>query len=199
MLNGVSGATTLDRVTCCNLFGQHEFGAQVVCEVVDFRPDEQSVPVAYHSMDRFIQFALAATHQAVHDAHLNLEVVDCRRTGVSLATAICGTQTLDLEFTRATDQGKASLRSQGISPHLYAAAMGNSAALAIASRYGFQGECTTLSTASIAASDASNYAYNCIAYRDHDVMIAGASEAPITLISNKARLAEARIRRRNDA
>jgi len=63
--------------------------------------------------------------------------------------------------------------------------MGNSAALAIASRYGFQGECTTLSTGCIAGSDASNYAYDCIAYGDHDVMIAGASEASITPISNK--------------
>ncbi len=183
LLNGVSGATTLDRVTCCDLFGQHEFGAQVVCEVVDFHPDEQSVPVAYHSMDRFIQFALAATHQAVHDAHLDPEVVDCRRTGVSLATAICGTQTLDLEFTKATDQGKEPLRSQGVSPHLYAAAMGNSAALAVASRYGFQGECTTLSTGCIAGIDAINYACDCIAYGDHDVMITGASEAPITPIT----------------
>jgi 3-oxoacyl-(acyl-carrier-protein) synthase len=183
LLNGVSGATTLDCVKCCNLFGQHEFGAQVVCEVVDFRPDEQSVPATYHSMDRFIQFALAATHQAVHDAHLDLEVVDCKRTGVSLATAICGTQTLDLEFTKATNQGKEPLRSQGVSPHLYAAAMGNSAALAIASRYGFQGECTTLSTGCIAGIDAINYAYDCIAYGDHDVMIAGASEAPITPIT----------------
>jgi len=69
LLNGASGATTLDRVTCCSLFGQHEFGAQVVCEVVDFQPDEQSVPSAYRSMDRFIQFALAATHQAVQDPY----------------------------------------------------------------------------------------------------------------------------------
>ena len=183
LLNGVSGATTLDSVTCCNLFGQHEFGAQVVCEVGDFRPDEQSVPAAYHAMDRFIQFALSGAHQAIHDAYLDPEAVDCRRIGVSLATAICGTQTLDLEFTRATDQGKEPLCSQGVSSHLYAAAMGNSAALAIASRYGFQGECTTLSTGCIAGLDAISYACECIAYGDHDVMIAGASEAPITPIT----------------
>jgi 3-oxoacyl-(acyl-carrier-protein) synthase len=134
-------------------------------------------------MDRFIQFALAGAHQAVLDASLDREVVDRRRAGVALATAICGTQTLDLEFTKATEQGKEPIRSQGISPHLYAAAMGNSAALAIASRYGFQGECTTLSTGCIAGLDAISYAYECIAYGDHDVMITGASEAPITPIT----------------
>ena len=183
LLNGTSGATTLDRVTCCNLFGQHEFGAQVVCEVENFHPDEQNVPETYCSTDRFIQFALAAAHQAVQDAYLDLEAIDRSRAGITLATAICGTQTLDLEFTRATNQGKESLRSEGISPHLYAAAMGNSAALAVATRYGFQGECTTLSTGCIAGVDAISYAYEQIAYGDHDVMIAGASEAPITPIT----------------
>ncbi len=183
LFNGASGATTLDRVTCCSLFGQHEFGAQVVCEVENFQPDEQSVPAAYRSMDRFIQFALATTHQAVHDAYLDPQTVDYTRVGVTLATAICGTQTLDLEFTKATNGGKEPLRAQGISPHLYAAAMGNSAALAVASRYGFQGECTTLSTGCIAGVDAISYAYEQVAYGDHDVMIAGASEAPITPIT----------------
>lgn len=183
LLLGTSGATTLDRVTCCDLFGQHEFGAQVVCEVVNFCPDEQSVPTAYRSMDRFIQFALATAHQAVNDAHLDIEQMDSERIGVTLATAICGTQTLDLEFTKATQKGTQPLSSQGISPHLYAAAMGNSAALAVASRYGFQGECTTLSTGCIAGIDAISYAYDCIAHGDQDVMIAGASEAPITPIT----------------
>lgn len=183
LLHGASGATTLDHVTCCDLFGQHEFGAQVVCEVENFQPDEQSVPSPYRSMDRFIQFALAAAQQAVQDAYLDTAALERSRAGVTLATAICGTQTLDLEFTRATNQGKEPLRSQGISPHLYAAAMGNSAALALASRYGFQGECTTLSTGCIAGVDAISYAYDQIAYGDHDVMIAGASEAPITPIT----------------
>jgi beta-ketoacyl-acyl-carrier-protein synthase II len=183
LLKGASGATTLDRVTCCSLFGQHEFGAQVVCEVENFHPEEQNVPPTYRSMDRFIQFALAAAQQAVQDAYLDPKAIDNSRAGVILATAICGTQTLDLEFTRATNRGKEPLHAKGVSPHLYAAAMGNSAALAVASHYGFQGECTTLSTGCIAGVDAICYAYEQIAYGDHDVMITGASEAPITPIT----------------
>ena len=183
LLKGTSGAVSLSRVTCCDLFGQHEFGAEVVCEVKDFSPDEQSVPSRYRGMDRFIQFALAAAHEAVQDADVDVATIDRGRTGVALATAICGTQTLDLEFTRATNQGKEPLHAEGISPHLYAAAMGNSAALAVASRYGFQGECTTLSTGCIAGVDAISYAYEQIASGDHDVMITGASEAPITPIT----------------
>jgi 3-oxoacyl-(acyl-carrier-protein) synthase len=183
LLNGSSGATTLERVMCCSLFGHHAFEAQVVCEVSDFDLDAHHVPPAYHSADRFIQFAFAAAHQAFHDAHLEKGAWNPTRAGITLATAICGTQTLDLEFTRATNMGQEPLHAQGVSPSLYSAAMGNSAALAIGSHYGFQGECATLSTGCIAGLDAISYAYESIAHGDHDVMLAGASEAPITPIT----------------
>ncbi|GHO61421.1 putative polyketide beta-ketoacyl synthase 1 [Ktedonobacter sp. SOSP1-52] len=183
LLDGVSGAVALDKVTCSPLFGHHEFGAQAVCEVSSFDPVIHQVPTAYHSADRFIQFAFAAAHQAFLDAHLDQDSWDASRVGITLATAICGTQTLDLEFTKSTNGGKEAFHSEGISPFLYSAAMGNSAALAVGSRYGFQGECVTLSTGCIAGLDAISYAYESIAYGDHDVMIAGASEAPITPIT----------------
>jgi 3-oxoacyl-(acyl-carrier-protein) synthase len=183
LLRGVSGATNLDNVTCCNLFGPHEFGAQVVCEVSDFDPRIHHVPIAYHEADRFIQFAFAAAHQAFHDAHLDRDSWDALRVGITLANAICGTQTLDFEFTKATNGGKDHFHSEGVSPYLYMAAMGNSAALAVGSHYGFQGECTTLSTGCIGGLDAISYAYENIAFGDHDVMLVGASEAPITPIT----------------
>jgi len=183
LLNGTSGAITLDRVTCSSLFGVHEFGAHAVCEVSDFDPTVHHVPSAYHTADRFIQFAFAAAYQAFHDAQLDQEGWKALRAGIVLANAICGTQTLDLEFTKATNKGQDGFHAEGISPYLYLAAMGNSAALAVGSHYGLQGECTTLSTGCIGGLDAISYAYESIAYGDHDVMFAGASEAPITPIT----------------
>ena len=49
LLNGVSGAITLDRVRCCHLFEQHEFGVQVACETSDFAPGAHHVPPTYYS------------------------------------------------------------------------------------------------------------------------------------------------------
>jgi 3-oxoacyl-(acyl-carrier-protein) synthase len=178
---GVSGATSLDRVTCCDLFGSHAFGSQVVCEVPDFDPAVHHVPPEYWAQGRFIQFALGAAHQAVHDAHLTMASPE--RAGVCLATAICGMQTLEKEFIHVTDGGQQPIHSTGVSPHLYAAAMGNSAAVAVATRHNLHGECMTLSTGCIAGLDAISYAYDSIACGDHDVMIAGAAEAPITPIT----------------
>jgi 3-oxoacyl-(acyl-carrier-protein) synthase len=183
LLKGVSGAIALDQVTCCSLFGHHEFGAQVVCEASDFDPATHHVPSPYQSADRSIQFAFAAAHEAFHDALLDQSSWEPSRAGIALATAICGTQTLDLEFTKATNSGQESFHAEGVSPYLYLAAMGNSAALAVGAHYGFQGECTTLSTGCIGGLDAISYAYESISYGDYDVMLAGASEAPITPIT----------------
>ncbi len=183
LLSGMSGATTLDHATCCELFGHHEFGSQVICEVKDFDPDAHHVPAAYQAMDRYIQFAFAAAYEAFHDARLDSSTWDTTRAGITLATAICGTQTLDLEFTKSSNMGQESLHAEGVSPHLYAAAMGNSATTAIGAYYGFQGECATVSTGCIAGLDAISYAYDSVAHGDHDLMLAGASEAPITPIT----------------
>jgi 3-oxoacyl-(acyl-carrier-protein) synthase len=183
LLDGKSGATALDDVTCCNLFGHHEFGAQVVCEASDFDPHTHHVPVVYRKADRSIQFAFAAAHEAFHDARLDQSSWDSSRVGIALATAICGTQTLDIEFTKATNMGQEPFHAEGVSPHLYLAAMGNSAALAVGAQYGFQGECSTICTGCIGGLDAISYAYESIAYGDHEVMLAGASEAPITPIT----------------
>ncbi len=181
LLDGVSGACTLDQVTCCSLFGHHEFGAQVVCEVTDFHPEEHHVPPRYQQQDRFIQFALAAAHQAVEDAQLDLD--DRSYAGVALASAICGTQTVDTEFVKVTEMGTQPIRSEGVSPHFYSALMGNSPAIALASHFGLQGECVTLSTGCIAGADAVSYACESIMCGDHDIMLAGASEAPISPIT----------------
>jgi len=181
LLAGTSGATSLSDVTCSPLFGYHDFEANVVCEAKDFRPKAHQVPEPYREMDRYIQFALAAGQQAVRDA--GLQQKHLQEAGVVLATAICGTQTLDQEFVRVTSMGQTPIRSQEVSPYLYAAAMGNAPALALAQQYKTGGECVTLSTGCIAGVDAINYAFDSIAYGDHDVIIAGATEAPITPIT----------------
>lgn len=183
LLRGASGEVSLDQVTCSPLFGHHTFDACVVCEASDFDPESHHVPSAYHEADRFIQFAFAAAHQAFHDARLHESSWDAERVGLTLATAICGTPMLDNEFVKASDWGQAPLHAEGVSPFLYSASMGNSAALGVASHYGFQGECVTLSTGCIGGLDAISYAFESIAYGDHDVILAGASEAPITPIT----------------
>jgi 3-oxoacyl-(acyl-carrier-protein) synthase len=179
---GVSGATLLTDSTCCKLLGHHEFGAQVVCEVTDFDVSAHHIPVAYQSADRFVQFAFEAAYQTFHDAQLHTSAWDTTRTGITLANASCGTQTLDAEFVKTTNMGKEPFNPEPVSPHLYGAAMVNSAALALAAHYGFQGECLTLSTGCVGGLDAISYACESIAYGEHDIILAGASEAPITPI-----------------
>lgn len=182
-LRGTSGAILLERVTCCDLFGQHEFGTQAVCEVSHFDPKQHQIPPRYWPMDRSIHFALAGAAQAFYDARLDSTAWERTRAGVALATAICGTQSLDREFVRATSKGHERLNPDAVSPHLYLAALGDTAARAVAGEYGFEGECVTLSTGCIGGLDAISYAYEQIKAGDDDLMLAGAAEAPISPIT----------------
>ena len=78
LLNGVSGAIPLDRVTCCSLFGHHEFGAQVVCEASDFDPGTHHVPPTYHSADRFIVMLAGAAEAPITPITIAaFDVINC--------------------------------------------------------------------------------------------------------------------------
>lgn len=183
LLHGFSGEIPLDDVTCTPLFGHHSFDVRVVCEASDFDPETHHVPHPYREADRFIQFAFAAAHEAFLDAGLDQGSWNTSRAGITLSTAICGTQSLDAGFVKASNWGQEPLHAEGASPFLYSAAMGNSAALALSTHYGLQGECATLSTGCIGGLDAISYAYESILYGDHEIMLAGATEAPISPIT----------------
>jgi len=184
LLKGISGEVAVENITSSYLFKKIHFeGVRAFCEASDFDPVQHYVPVAYHNADRITQFAFSATEQAMRDALLDSSSWDPERAGISLGTAIGGIKLLEEEFVRVTNQGQEPLRDDNISAALYSAAMHNSIPLALSAHYGFQGECTILSTGCIGGLDAISYAYESIACGEHDLMLAGAAEAPIAPIT----------------
>lgn len=184
LLKGISGEVALEHITSSSLFKEIHFeGIHVLCEASNFDPIQHYVPAAYHNADRLTQFAFSATEQAMRDARLDRSSWDPERAGITLGTAIGGIKFLEEEFVRVTNQGQEPLRDDNLSPFLYSAAMHNSIPLAMSAHYGFQGECTILSTGCIGGLDAISYAYESIAYGEHDIMLAGAAETPIAPIT----------------
>jgi 3-oxoacyl-(acyl-carrier-protein) synthase len=184
LLNGRSGEVAVEQITSSSLFQDIHFeGIHAFCEASDFDPALHYVPTAYHDADRITQFAFSATEQALRDALLDPHSWDPERAGISLGTAIGGIKLLEEEFVRVTQQGQEPLRDDALSPALYSAAMHNSIPLALSAYYGFQGECTIISTGCIGGLDAISYAYESIATGEHDLMLTGATEAPIAPIT----------------
>ena len=178
MVNGVSGVR---RVT---EFDVSPFNTKIAAQVRDFDP--MALGLSRDEalrMDRYVQFAMVAARMAVEDGHLDWARIDKTRVGVSLANAICGTKYMEEEFALVTDSGKNPIDPSIVRPDLYDAAMFNTPSSEISARYGLRGVCNTISTGCTAGTDSIGFSYEAILAGEADVMITGASEAPITPIT----------------
>jgi 3-oxoacyl-(acyl-carrier-protein) synthase len=183
LTSGRSATKHLSEVKSCQLFERFEFDSQVISEVEEFDPEKLALPKEVRNLDRFIQFAVAAAQQAVEDAHLDTKAIAGDRAGIVLSNAICGTREMESEFIKVTDYGLTSIDPTKVGPSLYLASMSNTPGIIISAMFGFQGSCVTLSTGCVGGLDAIGYAFDSIRYGDADIMLTGASEAPITPIT----------------
>src|SRR6186997_254511 len=93
LINGVSGA---DMIT---LFDASKFRTKFACEVKGFEPTQFLDRKEARKIDRFTQFALVASDQAMNDAGLNKENINPDRIGVIFASGIGGLITFQNEVT----------------------------------------------------------------------------------------------------
>jgi len=177
----VSGKSGVRLVTD---FDISQFNSRIAAQVTDFDPIAFGLTLEeVERMDRYVQFAIAASQAAIDDAKLLLNGAEKNRMGVCLANAICGTRYMEEEFLRVTNGGKDPIDPRKARPYLYDASMFNTPSSEIAARYGLEGICTTLSTGCTAGTDAVGFAYEAIQNGEADVMITGAAEAPLCPIT----------------
>ena len=179
--NTVSGRSGVRRVTDYDV---SQFRSQIAAQVADFDPFAFGLSrEEVERMDRYVQFAVAGVEDAVADARFLFGDEVRERMGVCLANAICGTRYMDEEFLRVTNGGKDPIDPRKVRPHLYDAAMFNTPSSEIAARYQLKGICATVSTGCTAGTDAVGVAYEVIQDGLADIMITGASEAPLCPIT----------------
>ncbi|WP_455130226.1 beta-ketoacyl-[acyl-carrier-protein] synthase family protein [Propionibacterium acidifaciens] len=165
------------------VLGGFEFGSVAIGEVPDLEKHLDSLPREVRRLDRFVQLAVLAASEAVQDSGLENKMLSDARAGIAFATAICGTTTLEREFVRVTGSGMNPVDPNAVSHDLYLAAMSNTPAIVLSAMLGTQGPVLALSTGCVGGIDAVGAACAAIEDGEADVMIAGASEAPITPIT----------------
>lgn len=177
-LLGVSGVRRIDQ------FDADQFEAQIAGSVPDFDPSAFGLDTRQcESLDRYAQFALAATIEAMAQAGLDENEIDGHSLGVCIATAIAGTRYMEAAFLRMTGNGHQELDAERADDALLAGISFNVASAEVARRYNARGPVTTLATGCTAGLDALGQAYDSIRSGQVDVMIAGAAEAPLTPIA----------------
>ncbi len=131
--------------------------------------------------DRFTQFALAASMEAVHDSGLDLEAEDPSRAGVIIASGMGGVS--------SWEEGVHKLMYEGVrrvSPFLVPKMIPNLAAGNVSIRFKAKGPNIALSTACAAGAHAIGIACRSIQLGEADLMAAGGSEAAVTILTMTA-------------
>ncbi len=128
--------------------------------------------------DRFTQFALAASLEAIQDSGLDLEKEEPERAGVIIATGMGGVGSWEEQIIKLLNEGV-----RRVSPFLVPKMIPNLAAGNVSISFKAKGPNIALSTACAAGAHAIGMAYRSIQMGEADLMAAGGTEAAITLLT----------------
>ncbi|MFE7130742.1 beta-ketoacyl-[acyl-carrier-protein] synthase family protein [Streptomyces sp. NPDC057638] len=178
-------------VRTISTFDPGPFRSRIAAEC-DFTAAEHGLtPREIRRTDRFAQFAMVAADEAVRDSGLALGTgaapgadTDTDQVGVVLGSAVGASITLEDEYVVVSDRGRHwEVGPEHAMPFLYQALVPSSAATELAVRFGAHGPAAVVSTGCTSGIDAIGHALRLIEDGEADVMIAGASDAPITPIT----------------
>ncbi|MFB6436977.1 beta-ketoacyl-[acyl-carrier-protein] synthase family protein [Streptomyces sp. NPDC056411] len=136
-------------------------------------------------LDRAAQFALAAAGQAVADSGLTEANLVPERTGVVIGSAVGCTTRLEEGFLKVSHGGERGwvVDEAEASPELYDQLVPSSIPRDVAWRWGAEGPVVMISTGCTSGIDAVGHAARLIEEGSADIVIAGATDAPISPIS----------------
>jgi 3-oxoacyl-[acyl-carrier-protein] synthase II len=173
--NAKEGKLGVDFIT---LVDQDLVDVKIAAEVKNFDPETLIGKKESKRLDRFAQFALVASDEAIKDSGIDLEKENLERFGVMLGSGIGGFQTIEDECSKL-----ATGKSKRVSPFFVPMAIVNLGAGNVAIKYGLKGLCTSAVTACATGTNNIGDAFRTIKHGYADVMLAGGAEAPITRLS----------------
>lgn len=169
MIKGESGADLIKQFDCS------KFKTRFACEVKNFEPTDYLDRKEARKIDRFTQFALVASEEAVKDAGITSENVNPDRVGVIFASGIGGITTFQEEVSQyALGDGTPRFNPFFIPKMILDIAAGQ-----ISMKFGFRGPNFAVVSACASSTNAIIDAFDNIRLGRADVIVTGGSEAVI--------------------
>jgi len=167
-----------------SLFDASGFRSRIAAEV-DFDPLAAGLASGdTERLDRAAQFAVVCARAALADSGLEASRMDPYRVGVTLGTAVGATMSLDREYSVVSDSGQLWLVDPDKAlPYLYDYFVPSSFAAEVGWAVGAQGPAAVVSTGCTSGIDSVAHACELIREGSADVMITGATDAPISPIT----------------
>lgn len=169
------------------------FPCRIGAECISFAPTEFIDRRDAKRMDRYTQFALAATQEAVSQSGLTFGEEDPTRVGVVIGNGIGGLMELETQHVRLLEKGPEKVSAFTV-PRL----MANAASGHLSILYNARGMALTIATACASATNAIGEAFWAIRRGQVDVIISGGSEAALTPLGLSAFSAMKAMSTRND-
>ncbi len=171
LVNGVSGAAPI------TYFDAAKFKTRFACELKNFNVKDYIDRKESRRMDRFTQYAMIASDEAIKDADLNLDTINKLRVGVIWGAGIGGLETFQDEVLNYA-QGDGSPR---FNPFFIPKMIADIAPGNISIKNGFMGPNYTTVSACASSANALIDALNYIRLGHCDVVVSGGSEAAVTI------------------
>ncbi len=162
----------IDKITA---FDTSDCKVHLASEVKDFDAKNYMDFKSAKRMERFSQFAVVATKEAIQDAGLDISKEDSYRVGTSIGSGIGGLEAIEREHKRLLDRG-----ASRINPLLVPLMITNMASGNVAIQFGLKGKSINVVTACATGTNSIGEGYRSILSNEADVMICGGTESCIT-------------------
>ena len=170
LISGKSGAAPI------TYFDATDFKTQFACELKGFNALDHFDRKEARKQDRFTQYALVSTDEAILDAGITPDNVDQDRVGVIWGAGIGGLETFQNEVLNFADND----RKPRFNPFFIPKLIADIAPGMISIKHGFRGPNFATVSACASSSNALIDALNYIRLDHADVIVAGGSEAGVT-------------------
>ena len=158
-------------------FDTEKFKTKFACELKDYNPLDHFDRKEARKLDRFAQYALVSSDEAIADANIDLDSIDKFRVGVIWGAGIGGLQTFQDEVLNyAEGDGTPRFNPFFIPKMIADIAPGN-----ISIKHGFMGPNYTTVSACASSANAMIDALNYIRLGHCDIIVTGGSEAAVTI------------------
>ena len=172
LMNGRSGADYIKK------FDAEKFPVKFACEVKDFDPLKYVEKKEARKMGAFIQYAVAASKEAVVDCGLKITDDIAEQVGTYISSGIGDFWAIEREHTKLINDGPGR-----VSPFFIPSAIVNLASGQVSIRHNAKGPNSATATACSAGAHAIGDSFKLIQRSAADVMICGGAESAITPMS----------------
>jgi 3-oxoacyl-[acyl-carrier-protein] synthase II len=171
LISGTNGCAEITH------FDASEFKTKFACQLKGFDPANHFEKKEFRRYDRFTQYGIVAASESVKDSRLLESNPNLDRVGVIWGSGIGGLETFQNEVLNFSE-GNGTPR---FNPFMIPKMIPDIASGLIAMKYGFQGPNYATVSACASSSNALIDALTYIRVGYADVIVAGGSEAPVTI------------------